>query len=310
VTGGRPLILLLAVTVAYMFVQNLVGISVATLFDLPPQLGLLGGTVSLIGGHGTAIAWSARFSEYGIANGMEVSIACATFGLVLASTMGGPIARYLINRHGLESTGGDQLDVGIESDAASVQIDYASFLKAVYVIHVSISVGVVIHEGLEELGLQLPLFVTCLFGGIILRNGVPRLLPRVEWPSRTPSLALIAEVSLGIFLAMSLMSMQLWTLVDLAAPILTILVAQFVIAASLTLFLVFRLMGRNYDAAVICSGFGGISLGSTATAMANMKAVTQRYGPSHLAFIIVPLVCAFFIDIVNAFMIQYFLDVL
>jgi ESS family glutamate:Na+ symporter len=101
--------------------------------------------------------------------------------------------------------------------------------------------------------------------------------------------------------------MQLWALIDLAAPILTILIAQFVIAASLTLFLVFRLMGRTYDAAVVCSGFGGISLGSTATAMANMTAVTHRYGPSHLAFIIVPLVCAFFIDIVNAFMIQYFL---
>ena len=105
-TGGRPLIVLLAVTVVYMFVQNLIGISVATVFDLPPQMGLLGGTVSLIGGHGTAIAWSPRFSEqYGIANGMELGIACATFGLVLASTMGGPIARYLISRHGLESAG-------------------------------------------------------------------------------------------------------------------------------------------------------------------------------------------------------------
>jgi ESS family glutamate:Na+ symporter len=132
-------------------------------------------------------------------------------------------------------------------------------------------------------------------------------MPNANWPSRTPSLALLADVSLGVFLAMSLMSMQLWALVDLAGPILTILIAQFVIAASLTVFVVFRLMGRTYDAAVVCSGFGGISLGSTATAMANMTAVTHRYGPSHLAFIIVPLVCAFFIDIVNAFMIQYFL---
>jgi len=307
--GGKPLAILLAITVAYMFVQNLTGIGVASAFGLPPQLGLLGGTVSLIGGHGTTIAWSQQFAtEYGIANAMEIGIACATFGLVLASTMGGPIARYLIRKHDLQpADSGEKFDVGAATAQQHYKIDYYSFLQAIFAIHVSVTLGVALNEGLEALGLRLPLFVTSLFGGIVLANTVPRLLPRVEWPSRTPSLALIAELSLGIFLAMSLMSMQLWTLIDLAAPILTLLLAQFLIAAALTLWLVFRLMGRNYDAAVVCSGFGGISLGSTATAMANMTAVTHRYGPSHLAFIIVPLVCAFFIDIVNAFMIQYFL---
>ena len=118
---------------------------------------------------------------------------------------------------------------------------------------------------------------------------------------------LVGIISLGTFLAMSLMSMQLWTLVDLAGPIFTILGAQFLIAVSITLFVVFPAMGRNYDAAVVCSGFGGISLGSTPTAMANMSAVTQRYGASHLAFIIVPLVCAFFIDLANALLIPFFL---
>ena len=120
-------------------------------------------------------------------------------------------------------------------------------------------------------------------------------------------MALIADVALGTFLAMSLMSMQLWTLIDLAGPIFTILSTQFAIAVAINIFIVFRVMGRNYDAAVVCSGFGGISLGSTPTAMANMSAVTQRYGASHLAFIIVPLVCAFFIDLVNALLIPFFL---
>mgnify|MGYP000467619372 FL=1 len=119
-------------------------------------------------------------------------------------------------------------------------------------------------------------------------------------------MSLIADMSLGTFLAMSLMSMQLWTLVDLAGPILAILGAQFLIAAGLAIFVIFRLMGGNYDAAVVCSGFGGISLGSTPTAMANMSAVTIRYGASHMAFIIVPLVAAFFIDLVNALIINFF----
>jgi len=123
-------------------------------------------------------------------------------------------------------------------------------------------------------------------------------------------MSLIADISLGIFLSMSLMSMLLWVIMDLAGPILAILTAQFVVAASITTFVIFNIMGKSYDAAVICSGFGGISLGSTATAMANMTAVTQRYGASHLAFVIVPLVCAFFIDLVNVVLVQSLLSFL
>jgi ESS family glutamate:Na+ symporter len=189
-------------------------------------------------------------------------------------------------------------------------IDSMDFLDAVLAIHISAIFGFMINSGLEDLGLKLPLFVTCLFAGILITNLIPKSFPRFSgraWPSRTPAIALIADISLGTFLAMSLMSMQLWTLVDLAGPIFTILGAQFLIAVSLTVFVVFPLMGRSYDAAVVCAGFGGISLGSTPTAMANMSAVAQRYGASHLAFIIVPLVCAFFIDLVNALLIPFFL---
>jgi ESS family glutamate:Na+ symporter len=169
----------------------------------------------------------------------------------------------------------------------------------------------VLNEGVAGLGLHLPLFVTCLFAAILITNLIPKSYPRIsgkEWPSRKPAIALLADISLGAFLAMSLMSMQLWTLIDLAGPIFTILGVQFAIAVSVTVFVVFPLMGRNYDAAVISAGFGGISLGSTPTAMANMSAVTTRYGASHLAFIIVPLVAAFFIDLVNALLIPFFLN--
>ena len=131
----------------------------------------------------------------------------------------------------------------------------------------------------------------------------------MPWPSRSPTIALIADVSLGTFLAMSLMSMQLWTLIAMAGPIVTILGAQFLFAIAVNVFVVFPALGRTYDAAVVSAGFGGISMGSTPTAMANMSAVASRYGASHLAFIIVPLVCAFFIDIVNAMLIPLFLTI-
>lgn len=309
IKGGKPLIILLAATILYMIIQNVVGITVATLFGQDPLVGMLGGTVSLIGGHGTAIAWAPTFAEqYGIHNAMEIGIACATFGLILASLMGGPIAGFLINKYKLKADESGALDVGISNDRQHAQIDYFSFLHAIVGIHISIMIGMLLNQSLEEFGLKLPLFVTCLFAGILISSFItPRLRQRVswlDWNTRGMAMALIADISLGIFLAMSLMSMQLWVIVDLAGPILAIVAAQFVIAASLTIFVIFRIMGRNYDAAVICSGFGGISLGSTATAMANMTAVTKQYGPSHLAFLIVPLVCAFFIDLVNVVLIQ------
>ncbi len=309
--GGKPLVILLVITIAYMIVQNLTGISVAALFDLPAPVGLLGGTVSLIGGHGTAIAWAPRIAEdYGIANAMEIGIACATFGLILASLMGGPIAKFLITRHKLTPEKVETQDVGMSEEDRKSGIGSMDFLDAIFAIHICVFFGYLLNEAVGQLGLKLPLFVTCLFAGIIITNVIPDNYPRIsgaKWPTRTPSIALIADISLGTFLAMSLMSMQLWTLVDLAGPIFTILAAQFVIAVAVNILVVFRAMGRNYDAAVVCSGFGGISLGSTPTAMANMAAVTQRYGASHLAFIVVPLVCAFFIDLVNALLIPYFL---
>ena len=309
--GGKPLIILLSITIAYMVLQNLTGITIASLFDQPAAVGMLGGTVSLIGGHGTAIAWAPRIAEdFGVSNAMEIGIACATFGLILASIMGGPIAKFLISRYDLKPTEVEPMDVGTSEAQPQKVVTHLDFLDAVLAIHASAIVGLLLNELLEEQGLKLPLFVTCLFAGILITNLIPKNFPRItgtKWPTRTPAMALIAEISLGTFLAMSLMSMQLWTLVDLAGPIITILAAQFAVAVAVNIFIVFPAMGRTYDAAVVSAGFGGISLGSTPTAMANMAAVSQRYGASHLAFIIVPLVCAFFIDLVNALLIPFFL---
>lgn len=310
--GGKPLFILLIITIGYMFVQNITGITVASLFDLPTAVGMLGGSVSLIGGHGTAIAWAPGIAEdYNVSNAMEIGIACATFGLILASLMGGPIAKLLISRHQLIPERQDVQNIGLSDTDRSAGIGYMDFLDAILAIHISIIVGLLLNEGIAELGLKLPLFVTCLFAGIMLTNLVPKNFPRISgtrWPTRTPSMSLIADISLGIFLTMSLMSMQLWTLIDLAGPIFTILGAQLLIAVLVNIYVIFPAMGRDYDAAVVSAGFSGFSLGATPTAMANMSAVTNHYGASHLAFIIVPLVCAFFIDLVNALMIPFFLS--
>ncbi len=200
--------------------------------------------------------------------------------------------------------------MGTQQDAPTPSINAYDLLDAILAIHVCIILGAVLNEAVSAAGLELPLFVSCLFAGILISNLIPKSYPRItgtRWPARKPAIALIADVALGSFLAMSLMSMQLWALIDLAGPIFVILGAQFLVAICVAVFVVFPAMGKTYDAAVVCSGFGGISLGSTPTAMANMSAVAQKYGNSHQAFIIVPLVCAFFIDLANALIIPYFI---
>ena len=309
--GGKPLVILLAITIFFMIMQNIVGISVASMFGLEPVFGLLSGSISLIGGHGTAIAWAPKVAEeFGLESAMEIGIASATFGLILASLMGGPIAKFLIKRHNLKPT--DEQSGSINSKAKKQQQALTSFqfLDAVLAIHICVIVGALLNELISQTGLQLPLFVSCLFAGIVITNVMPDSYPRIsgtKWPTRSTAIDLIAEISLGTFLAMSLMSMQLWTLIDLAGPIFAILAMQLLLAVIINIFIVFPSMGKTYDAAVVCAGFGGISLGSTPTAMANMSAVSQKYGHSAQAFIIVPLVCAFFIDLANALIIPYFM---
>jgi ESS family glutamate:Na+ symporter len=309
--GGRPLLVLLAAVAVFMLLQNALGVAAATLLGRPPAMGVLAGSVSLLGGHGTAIAWAPLFAEQkAIPNALEIGVLCATAGLVLASLAGGPLARFLVSRHRLEGPAGEAPEVGVRYGDTQPGIDYFSFLHAILALHVCGVVGILAHQWLESVGFKLPLFVPCLLAGIVFTNLLPRVAPRVPWPSRTPALALIAEVSLGVFLAMSLMSMQLWALADLAGPLFVMLGLQLALALGFAVLVLFRVLGRNYDAAVIGAGFIGFGLGATPTAMANMTAVTQRHGASHVAFLVVPLVGAFFIDLLNTVVIRLFLAAL
>ncbi len=310
--GGKPLLILLITAVVYLILQNLAGLGVAKVMGLDLPIGLIAGSVSLSGGHGTAIAWASIFRDnYGIAKASEIGVASATFGLVLGGIIGGPVARWLITRNRLRANNQDQdLTVGIKQSQRNVNIDYNTMLHSILVIGLTIGLGNQINYWVTPLGLKLPDFVPCLLAGIILTNTVPLLLKRFPWPANTPSLALISDVSLGLFLSMSLMSLQLWTLIDLAGPIAILLLVQFSLSIIYTVLLVFPLMGKNYHSSVVCAGYLGLTLGATPTAIANMTAVTENFGASPQAFIIVPLVGAFFIDLSNAFIIQQFLNFL
>lgn len=306
--GGKTLVILLVLAVLFLFLQNLTGISIAMLTGLTVETGILGGSVSLSGGHGTTIAWSPIFvEEYGISNAVEIGIACATFGLVLGGVAGGPIFNYLIKKYDLSSTSDENISVGI-SQPEQETITVNSAYNVLLVVCIAIGIGLSLHQAIAHLGIKLPVFVPCLFGGILLTNTIPLIWKKINWPTGKPTLALLSDFSLGLFLAMSLMSLQLWTLIELAVPILLLLLAQVIIISAFAVFVVFRALGKTYDAAVISAGYVGLGLGATPTAVANMTAVTKQYGASPQAFIVVPLIGAFFIDITNAVIIQSMLN--
>ncbi|EAQ45747.1 sodium/glutamate symporter [Roseobacter sp. MED193] len=305
--GGKPLAILLVLTFLTILAQNVIGAAGAVAFGYPAQAGVLMGSAALIGGHGTAIAWAPEVAMVtGLAGAPELGVAVATLGLVLAALVGGPIARRLITRHGLTpNRPEEEHTIGVADDeTGSAVIDHLALIRVMLYLNLAIILGYALHALTQVAGLKLPLFVPCLVSGIVLANLRALIAPKAPPVARTPALALVSEFSLGTFLAMSLMSLQLWTIADLGLVIMAILVAQTLFAVAFVLFVLFPLLGRNYRAAVLSAGFGGFALGATPTAIANMTAVTKRYGPSPIAFVVLPLVSAFFVDIANAIVIQ------
>jgi len=309
--GGRMLVLLLILTVSFIVVQNAVGLLGVNLFGLPNAIAVLLGSASLIGGHGTAIAWGPTIQEQtGFAAANEIGIATATIGLVFAALIGGPIAKFLIDRNKLQPTETEEVPiVGIphhETPEQEQDVNHVNIMRGLLAAHIAIILGYGVQQWLATVGMKLPLFVPTMLMAIVMSNTIPYLFPRMAWPARTRALAVISDYSLSVFLAMSLMSMQLWTLTELGSSLLSILLLQVIAATAFILLVVFYIMGSNYTSAVLSAGFAGFALGATPTAIANMSSVTKRYGPAPLAFIILPLVSAFFVDVANALIIQFF----
>ncbi|PFH11840.1 ESS family glutamate:Na+ symporter [Collimonas sp. PA-H2] len=306
--GGRTLALFLGVVVGLLILQDTIGIGMAKMMGLDPLIGLLGASISLSGGHGTGAAWGRVFSErHGLAAATEIAIACATFGLILGGLIGGPVAGFLVKRvklPGAQAAPADHPPLSFEQPKAEQLITPQAFIEALALIAVSLSVGTLIANQLNGTAFELPTFVCVLFVGVVLSNGLSLL---VGYKIFERAILLLGNVSLSLFLAMALMSLRLWDLASLALPVLLILAVQAAAMAAYAVFVTFRVMGKNYDAAVLAAGHCGFGLGATPTAIANMQAVTDRFGPSPLAFLVVPMVSAFFIDIANAIVIKLFL---
>ncbi|PHM44894.1 glutamate permease GltS [Xenorhabdus mauleonii] len=305
--GGRSLVIFIFVVVGLLFVQNTVGLALAKMLGLDPLMGLLAGTITLSGGHGTGAAWGQIFTErYGFESATEVAMACATFGLVLGGLIGGPVARFLVKNTKTPGLSADDTEIptAFEKPYTGRLITPLVMLETIAMISVCLLAGNYIQSALKGTPFELPTFVCVLFIGVILSNGLSMLgFYRVF----DRAVSVLGNVSLSLFLAMALMSLKLWQLASLALPMLIILSVQSVVMALYAIFITYRVMGKNFDAAVLSAGHCGFGLGATPTAIANMQAITDRFGPSHVAFLLVPMVGAFFIDIVNAAIIKLYL---
>ncbi len=309
IKGGRPILIFLIVAAGLIFIQNAAGVSMAMLLGQSPLYGLIAGSITLSGGHGTGAAWGATFTnEYGLKGATELAMACATFGLILGGTIGGPVARRLLTKMGrkpeAEAEEEGPNDLAFEHPTHFRKINANSVIEVVTMMAICISVGTWIAEATSGWKFTLPAFVWCLFTGVIIRN---TLAHGLHYDVHDRAIDVLGNVALSLFLAIALMSLKLWQLASLALPILVILVVQTIIMILYAYFVTFRVMGKDYDAIILSAGHCGFGLGATPTAIANMQSVTKTFGPSHKAFLIVPMVGAFFIDIINTFMIQLFM---
>jgi len=304
--GGPRLFIFLLVATVYIVIQNAIGLAAARAMDLHPVVGLLGGSITLTGGHGTGGAYATRFGEtMNLQGAMELTMACATAGLVLGGLLGGPLAEFLIRRHHLSGPTEADAEATPTTDTAPADtVTSASFLSALFVILLCLGGGRLLGQAMEGTGIILPDFLFCLLLGVVMGNVLP-LTARFRLSEA--SVDLLGSTALSLFLVMALMAMKLLDLVNLAGPLLLILALQTAAMAAYAVFVTFRVMGGTYDAAIMAAGHVGFGMSSTAAALAIMKAVTGRAGPSPLAFLIVPMVGAFFIDITNALIIQGYL---
>ncbi|SIT75411.1 sodium/glutamate symporter [Edaphobacillus lindanitolerans] len=293
--GGKLLVIYWLVCGFLALVQNVIGVSLSKLFGIHPLLGVMAGAVSMEGGHGGAAAYGQTVEALGIDSAVTIGLAAATLGLIFGSLTGGPVAKYLITKHDLKPSS-DEMAQYVEKDERPVS--ERSFMIQVALITLSMAAGTYLGDLFTNLtGFVLPAYIGAMFVALIVRNLMDRFLPGTI---NMKEINLIGDVSLSIFLSMALMSIKLWEVAGLALPLFGIVLVQVIFIVLFAVFVLFRLMGRNYDAAVMVSGFLGHGLGATPNAMANMSAVVGKFGPSRQAFLIVPIVGAFLIDVFGA----------
>ena len=317
--GGKKVITFLLVAIVMVCLQNVLSSVLAGVFGWDLRLGLCTGSIPMVGGHGTAGSYGPLMESMGIESANVIAIAAATYGLVAGSLMGGPTARGIINKYNLKSTEsetGVELNDMSEADREKAErVDVDSFTNAAILLIVAAGLGTLLTAALNGIQINIgnfhfsftfPTYIGAMLIAAVIRNFCDA--KHIVMPSR--ALDLWGNVSLSIFLAIALMSVALWQLASVAVAMIAMLAAQTILMYFYARFVVYNIMGRDYEAAVMTAAFCGFGMGATPNAMANMQAVTKRYGPAPQAYFVVPLVGSLFIDFFNGLIITGFLNIL
>ena len=299
--GGVGVALFLLAAVILVILQDIIGPVLAKALGINPLLGLAAGSIPLTGGHGTSGAFGPYLEDLGATGATVVAVASATYGLIAGCLIGGPIARRLMIKNNLKPTENKE---GVDNSllGSATEVTEESLFSAVVYIGIAMGIGALINNMLAKAGIKFPVYLMGMVVAAIIRNILDfnqKQLPFSE-------IGIVGNISLSLFLSMALMSMKLWQLIDLAVPLIIILLVQTVLMAFFAYFITFNIMGRDYDAAVMSTGHCGFGLGATPNAMANMETFTKANGQSVKAFFIIPIVGSLFIDFINAGVIQTF----
>jgi ESS family glutamate:Na+ symporter len=316
--GGPQVLLFWVLASTLAAVQNAVGVGLTKVLGVHPFLGLIAGSITMTGGHGTGAAFGKLMEDqYQFAGGVTLAMAAATFGLVSGGIIGGPVATTLVRRRGLRPAAGAAragtmpglehaaLDEEIDTEPGGAPATAYTLMKIITIVLVAMWAGSLLSRWLGQF-FTLPAYIGAMIAAAVIRNGAD-LAGRFRIEQRVVDD--VGTISLSLFLSMALMSLKLWELLDLAVPMLIILTVQVAMMAAFAYFVTFRLMGRDYDAAVMAGGHCGFGLGATPNAVANMEAIVERFGPAPRAFLVIPMVGAFFIDFTNALIITTFINV-
>ncbi len=314
--GGPQVLRFFLIATVFAVVQNLIGILVALPFGLHPLFGVLAGSVTLTGGPATGLAFAPLFEQAGVTGAASIAVAVAMGGIVLGGIIGGPVSTYLIEKYRLRADAAASAMLRVETTVATVSAGDASADEDASVLPIMINLvailvamwaGAWLSKGFAALGLTLPAYIGAMLIAALIRN----VDDQTGWFGLSQRfIGQFGAVSLSLFLVLALMTLKLWELASLALPLVTVLLVQMVIVALVSIWPVFPLMGRNYESAVMSGGFIGFMLGTTANAMAVMRTLVEKYGPAPRAFLVAPMVGAFFIDFTNALIVTLFLNLL
>ncbi|MCM2318786.1 MAG: sodium/glutamate symporter [Pseudomonas sp.] len=301
--GGKRLLQFVIVLIPFLFLQNILGLLVAWGLDMHPLMGLVGGTITLVGGHGTGAAYAERFAEvHNLQSIMELSMTAATIGLVLGGIIGGPLAQWLIKRHHLVGSG-EHGEADQDSGDAQASVDAGNFLIVLAATLSALVGGQLLAGWFGEGAVTLPGFLWCLMLGVAIRNALPLIGIRLN----DGAIELMSSLTLSLFLVITMMALNLGHVVSLVGPLLLMLIGQAVLAIFYGAWVVYRFVGRDYESAALSASFCGFVIGSTATAMANIQAIARKHGPAPQAMVVTPLVGAFLVDLLNALALTAFL---